>query len=161
MEEIGDRPEQQAEHITEFTRTYPGTYESIGVAEQDVRAQIAAAGWKNDGNFDMDMVIGMGFREAVANAVRYGCGNRRGEGGDGTEFSIALTILPDRLVLIVRDPGEGFVPDDVPDPVAPENLLNGAGRGIYLMQQVFDEVNFNERGNEVTLVKYRNGAEHA
>ncbi|NNE42918.1 MAG: ATP-binding protein [Gemmatimonadetes bacterium] len=60
---------------------------------------------------------------------------------------------PERIVLVVRDEGPGFDPTSLPDPTAPENLLSNSGRGVFLMRNFVDIVSYNERGNEVTLVK--------
>ena len=54
----------------------------------------------------------------------------------------------------VRDEGQGFDPSSLPDPCDLENLEKPSGRGILLMRSFMDEINFNERGNEVTLVKH-------
>lgn len=52
----------------------------------------------------------------------------------------------------VCDDGAGFDPQQIPDPTLPENIVKAHGRGLMLMRAFFDEVVFNERGNEVTLV---------
>ena len=50
--------------------------------------------------------------------------------------------------------GDGFDPDNLPDPLAPENILKGTGRGIFLMRQLMDDVQFQfEGGSQVTLRK--------
>lgn len=54
----------------------------------------------------------------------------------------------------VRDEGQGFDPSSLPDPCDLENLEKPSGRGILLMRSFMDEIIFNERGNEVTLVKH-------
>lgn len=62
---------------------------------------------------------------------------------------------PDRAVFIVKDPGEGFDYRNLPDPTDPENLLREHGRGLLLVRCFMDDLQFNEQGNEVTLVKNR------
>lgn len=57
------------------------------------------------------------------------------------------------VTFIVRDSGAGFRVEDVPDPTDPENLMIPSGRGILMMQAYADSVTWNDRGNEVTLVK--------
>ena len=54
----------------------------------------------------------------------------------------------------VRDEGPGFDPSQLPDPTDPANLEKSSGRGILLMRTFMDEVTFNEKGNEVLLVKH-------
>ena len=56
-------------------------------------------------------------------------------------------------VFVVRDEGPGFDPNSLPDPTDPENLLKPSGRGIMLIRTFMDAVSFNEKGNEVTMVK--------
>ncbi len=56
---------------------------------------------------------------------------------------------------VIRDEGPGFAPDRLPDALADENLDRLSGRGVLLMRTFMDEVTFNETGNEVTLVKFR------
>jgi len=55
--------------------------------------------------------------------------------------------------IVVRDEGPGFDPAALPDPAAPANLEKISGRGLLLMRTFMDEVTYNARGNEVTLVK--------
>ena len=81
--------------------------------------------------------------------------------GDSTK-RIAVVIgleppeQPAELVVRIIDPGEGFDPDNVADPLAEENLLKPSGRGIFLMRRLMDEVTLRRRpegGMEVRMVK--------
>jgi len=57
----------------------------------------------------------------------------------------------------IRDEGNGFNIASVPDPTDPENLLKASGRGLMLIRTFMDEVTFNKRGNEITMIKrYKN-----
>jgi CheY-like chemotaxis protein len=56
----------------------------------------------------------------------------------------------------IRDEGPGFDPSILPDPTDPENLGRVGGRGLLLIRTFMDEVTFNEKGNQITLVKRRN-----
>ncbi len=56
---------------------------------------------------------------------------------------------------VIRDGGPGFDVKKLPDPTDPENLTRPSGRGVMLMHAFMDEVQYNEKGNEVTLVKVR------
>lgn len=55
----------------------------------------------------------------------------------------------------IRDDGPGFDPSTLADPTDPENLLKPSGRGVMLIRTFMDEVRFNERGNEITMIKRR------
>lgn len=56
-------------------------------------------------------------------------------------------------VYVVRDEGAGFDPNTLPDPTVPENLLKPSGRGVLLIRTFMDEVHFNDKGNEITMIK--------
>ena len=58
------------------------------------------------------------------------------------------------VVIVVRDPGEGFVPSAVPNPLATENLHSTHGRGIYLINQLMDEVSFDRNGAEIRVANF-------
>jgi serine/threonine-protein kinase RsbW len=64
----------------------------------------------------------------------------------------------DRLAIEVGDEGDGFDQNEVPDPLAGENLLRGSGRGVMLMKSFMDEFQISQRqpqGTEVKMVKYK------
>ena len=104
--------------------------------------------------FDEDTVpnIAMAVREAAVNAVIHG------NSYDPTK-QITATFESNSESLIVRitDQGPGLDPDSVPDPLAPENILRGSGRGIFLIKAFMDEVHFRKLhpGTELTLIKHR------
>ena len=60
--------------------------------------------------------------------------------------------IPYRLVVTVADEGEGFNPDSLSDPTAPENIENIGGRGVFLMKHLADELNFLNDGRMVQMV---------
>lgn len=104
--------------------------------------------------FDDDTLhwIGIAVRESVANAMKHG--NK----GDETkrvavEFIAAPADHPSELTILVRDQGEGFDPNEVADPLAPENLLKSSGRGIFLINGLMDEVQFADGGRELQMRK--------
>ncbi|GIX04418.1 MAG: hypothetical protein KatS3mg114_0287 [Planctomycetaceae bacterium] len=68
---------------------------------------------------------------------------------------IQAKLTPDEARYVIRDDGQGFDPSQIPDPRDPMNLERPCGRGLLLMQTFMDEVIYNERGNEVTLIKRR------
>lgn len=96
--------------------------------------------------------VELAVQEALANAVRHGCGN------DPTkQIQCVVTCGASGDVLVViRDPGGGFDLASVPDPLAPENVLKGKGRGIFPINQLMDEVRFADGGRELTMRKRGN-----
>jgi serine/threonine-protein kinase RsbW len=87
--------------------------------------------------------------ESVNNAIKHGnnCDKNK---------NVTLTaVYEENLVrFIVEDEGPGFDPSKLPDPTAPENIEKLGGRGIFLMQQLSDEVNFSNSGKTAEMVFY-------
>lgn len=88
--------------------------------------------------------------EAVTNAIKHG--NKFQE---DKRVMIDVSMNTDRIKIVVVDEGEGFDVSSVPDPTDPKNFLKPSGRGILFMNIGMDEVCYNEKGNILTLIKYR------
>jgi serine/threonine-protein kinase RsbW len=85
--------------------------------------------------------------EALSNAMLYG--NAR---DPHKRVRVEVIVGAKEITAKVTDEGPGFDPGEVPDPTEPDNLEKGGGRGLFLMRELMDEVRYNERGNQVTLV---------
>jgi serine/threonine-protein kinase RsbW len=122
------------------------TLDSVDHAE---RLALELARESGFGEEDLDR-IGMSVRECMVNAVVHG--NRYNA---KKKVLLSLSRTPGRLTIRIVDQGEGFDPDEVPDPVEGDNLLRHSGRGVFLMRTFMDEVNVRRTGSgtEVTLVK--------
>ena len=68
---------------------------------------------------------------------------------------VTVDVTPTRGTFTIRDQGPGFDPRKLPDPTDPENLERVSGRGLLLMRTFMDDVQFNETGNQVTMLKRR------
>jgi len=99
--------------------------------------------------------IGVAVRESVINAIKHG--NREDYAKMVTvEFAVTPLSDPNELVVRVLDQGEGFEPEEVADPLAPENILKSSGRGIFFMRSFMDDVVLQrgaQGGMEVRMVK--------
>jgi anti-sigma regulatory factor (Ser/Thr protein kinase) len=93
--------------------------------------------------------VELALREALANAIVHGCNN---DPSKRVECCVACTESSD-VMIVVRDPGEGFNPSAVPSPLEVENLHSEHGRGIYLINQLMDEVSFERNGAEIRMRK--------
>ena len=109
------------------------------------------------GDLDDDAVhwVSVAVRESVINAIKHG--NREHPGKQVTiEFAFTPLESPTELVVRVVDQGQGFNPESVADPLAPENMLKSSGRGIFFMRSFMDDVTLQrapEGGMEVRMVK--------
>lgn len=70
------------------------------------------------------------------------------------KVTIDVHVEDSKLIMKVKDEGEGFNPDMIPDPTEPENLLKDSGRGLYLMKIYMDELKYNHTptGTETVLI---------
>jgi serine/threonine-protein kinase RsbW len=103
--------------------------------------------------FDEDTAhwIGMSVRESVTNAIQHG--NRL---DPGKKVDVRFEVTPEYLDILVRDQGNGFKIDDLPNPLDPENLLKPSGRGIFYIRSFMDEVEFrrpSQGGMEIRMLK--------
>jgi serine/threonine-protein kinase RsbW len=126
--------------------------ESVGEVESAADKMAGEAGLDEDQRFGMAMAV----REAAVNAVLHG-----NEYDPSKHISVSLENTGKSLVITIADQGRGVDPDTLPDPLAPENLLRGTGRGIFLIRSFMDEVHFRQLhpGTELTLVKHLAPAE--
>jgi serine/threonine-protein kinase RsbW len=89
----------------------------------------------------------VGLTEALSNAMLYG--NRR---DPGKTVRVDADLSAARVRIRVTDEGGGFDPDVVPDPTLPAHRERPGGRGLYLIRQLMDEVEFNESGNSIVMI---------
>ena len=94
--------------------------------------------------------IELALAEALANAVVHGCGS---DPSKIIECDVACDEAHGMLI-VVRDPGKGFDPAALPNPVNGERVFSDHGRGIYLINQLMDEVKFEKNGAEIHMRKY-------
>ena len=101
-------------------------------------------GWGEEHTFGIHLAV----EEALMNAIKHG-NQRDPEKFVEVEYHFNRTILQ----IVVQDEGEGFDPDDVPDPTLEENLELPSGRGLMLMKTFMTTVEYNDKGNCVSMEK--------
>jgi serine/threonine-protein kinase RsbW len=84
--------------------------------------------------------------EAVNNAIVHG-----NKTDTKRNVKIEFIYKKKELFISVEDEGQGFKPQEIPDPTKPENIENITGRGVFLMSKLADSIEFNEKGNRVTM----------
>lgn len=103
---------------------------------------LKTASWKEKSIFQ----VHSGLDEALVNALRHG--NKE---DSSKSVRVLFLITSDKCSFEITDEGSGFNPEDVPDPLAPENLERPCGRGILMMRHFMTAVIF--EGNKITLIK--------
>ena len=93
--------------------------------------------------------LSLAISEALANAMVHG--NKL---DPNKNVVITVDIFDKKIELSIKDSGQGFKPEEVPDPTKPENILRDSGRGIFIMQSFVDDLyySFSEEGTELKLV---------
>ena len=93
--------------------------------------------------------IELSLHEALANAVIHGAKE------DPTKTVECLVSSDDErgILIVVRDPGAGFTPEAIPSCTMGENVYSNHGRGIFLINQLMDKVEFRKNGTEIHMVK--------
>ncbi len=84
--------------------------------------------------------------EAVTNAIKHGNNYDREK-----QVWLEARIQTGRLCCIVSDEGDGFDYAKIPDPTAPENLEKPGGRGVFLIHQLSDRVEYHNNGSRVVI----------
>lgn len=94
--------------------------------------------------------VNLAVIEAGTNAIKHG-----NEEDINKNATFEFLIDDDKLTVIITDEGVGFEREDVANPLEPENLLKSSGRGLFLMEACMDEVDYEDNGTIVKMVKYK------
>ena len=124
--------------------TFPSRIEAVGEAAAAVSEFVNRLKLGEDVAFGVDMAV----REAVTNAVVHG--NKL---DDTKVVELKLRNTPAVFEITVHDQGNGFNPNDVPDPTKDENILRTSGRGIFFMRNFMDEVDWSADPKGGTTVR--------
>lgn len=129
---------------SENSATIPTEPKLLSLVEDAIQAKLDEYNYGQRAIFAVRLAV----EEAVINAMKHG--NRMDK---AKEVTVRWSVDDRQACIEVEDEGPGFDLSTVPDPTLEENLETPHGRGIALMKAYMDEVNFNERGNRVTMVK--------
>ena len=125
--------------------TIAGKVESISPVVERVMEEVAASGCATGKEFEVETAL----QEALANAVVHGCKK-------DARQRIRIWVGCDKqrgMLIVIRDPGKGFDPEHVPSPIQAQRLYAESGRGIYLINQLMDEVRYEKGGTEIWMHK--------
>jgi DNA-binding NarL/FixJ family response regulator len=144
--------------------------EYVPMMVQHLQEEISAMGLCNHSNRTR---IGVALEEALLNSIYHGNlgvssalkeqgGNafhdmvatrRKQQPYQSRKLFISSRLDTDKATFVIRDEGDGFDVSKLPDPTDPEFLERPSGRGLLLMRAFMDEVIYNEKGNQLTMVK--------
>lgn len=128
-----------------FDMTIQAETSAIDIVTDGVMQVLQQNHWVGEEAFGIEMSL----REALANAIRHGCEL-------DPKKSIQCCVTCDdsgEVLIVVRDPGKGFRESAVPDPTRDANRMRSSGRGIYLINELMDEVRYADGGREIQMLK--------
>lgn len=129
----------------EFNMVIPADPVAIERVSAGVNELLASKQWPGDEVMKVELAV----QEALANAIRHGCKNDRSK-----QVQCCVTLnAGGELIIVVRDPGPGFDVKAVASPLENGNLLKPGGRGVFLINQLMDTVEFTEQGRQVLMRK--------
>ena len=115
---------------------------NLRIVENEIDELTQSLGVKQD-NYGKIMVAAM---EAVNNAITHG-----NKSDPDKKVIVEISYDNNEITVKVTDEGMGFNPEHIPDPTKPENIEKLSGRGVFLMSRLADTIEFNEKGNCVTM----------
>lgn len=126
-----------------FDMTFQAEIAAIDTVTEGVMQVLSENNWAEDDHLKIELAL----REALANAIRHGCKL------DSTK-SVQCCVTCDEsgeVLIVVRDPGTGFDVSAVPDPRSEKNKMKAGGRGVFLINELMDEVRYGDGGREVSM----------
>jgi sigma-B regulation protein RsbU (phosphoserine phosphatase) len=128
----------------EYAFELPNDLRAIEKSVQYLMERGLAVGFDGD---RLRLNLRVGLTEALANAMLYGnCRDPR------KRVRVEASLTAEAITVRVTDEGRGFDPSAVIDPTLPANRVRAGGRGLYLIRQLMDHVEFNDRGNSITMI---------
>jgi serine/threonine-protein kinase RsbW len=130
--------------------TLDSTLETVNNAEETASRMATEAGFDDE----EIMKISMAVREAAVNAVLHGNAY-----DPNKKVTLDFERTDEDLVIVIRDQGKGLDEANIPDPLAPDNLMKTSGRGIFLIRSFMDvvEIHPSQTGTELKMIKHVRG----
>lgn len=130
--------------MIEGTRPIPLELSQVRTLVADVMAVLEAAGLGQSDSYDVKTVL----TEALTNAVKCRPAD------DPSSGQVSFKLDGDHLWIRVTDRGPGFDWEASPDPTAPERLLHEGGRGVYMINNLMDRVEYDQVSSTLTMEKH-------
>jgi serine/threonine-protein kinase RsbW len=136
---------EESKLLLKLDITIMATISSIAPVVERVMELVGEMECSRGKEFEVEMAL----REALANAILHGA---RNDPSKQVQLCVACDIERGMLI-IVRDPGQGFDPSKVASPVIGQNIYSEHGRGIFLINELMDEVQITRGGTEIVMRK--------
>ena len=130
--------------ILKYQTGIPADVREISPVVEGVMALVKEMGCAAGREFEVETAL----REALANAIVHGA---KRDPHKIVQFCVSCDESRGMLI-VVRDPGKGFDPATLPSPVVGQELFSTHGRGIFLINQLVDEVRFERGGTEIHMM---------
>ncbi|NOX88449.1 MAG: ATP-binding protein [Calditrichaeota bacterium] len=130
----------------EYTVTFPSHIKYLETIER-ITSQIASElHFEETIRDDLSIVV----TELFNNALHHG-----NKGDQSKKIKITFRVREKCLQVSVRDEGAGFDPKKIKNPLSPENIYEVGGRGLFLVEQLVDEMRYNitDKGSEIIILK--------
>jgi serine/threonine-protein kinase RsbW len=128
--------------------TIPSTYAAGKSVIDQLLAALRRARWSDHEVFGVHLAV----EEAVVNAIRHGNGLDANK-----QVRVGFRLSAELFWVEISDEGNGFNPEQLPDPTDTDNIEAPCGRGVLLMRNFMSRVEFHDRGNRVVMEKHRDG----
>lgn len=129
--------------------TVPNEPQALRDVKEEVLAAVSTRAYPEAAAF----AIRLALEEAVQNAYQHG-----NQGDPKRSVGFEWRVADASITVTIEDEGPGFTPAGVPDPTDPDRLEIPSGRGLLLMRAYMTDVQYNDRGNRVTLTYERPAA---
>lgn len=126
------------------TITIPSSPAKIATVDEFLEDWLRKKGVSEDIIADLAIAV----TELVNNAIKHGNKQMAGK-----SVTVTLNLKGGEVRVSITDEGDGFDPDDIPDPLAEENLLKEIGRGIFIVKSLMDDFRYSfSSGKGTTLI---------
>lgn len=143
---------QSEDLLLKLAITIPGTASSILPIVQRIMSVVKELSCATGREFEIEQAL----LEALNNAIEHGCCHDPSK-------KVQCCVACDQargMLIVVRDEGPGFDPSSIPSPTLGQNIFSEGGRGIYLINELVDEIHFEKGGTEIHMrMKQLDGAE--
>lgn len=128
--------------------TIPSDLAEARRVQEQIKSALQASSYSEHDIFSITLAL----EEALVNAIKHG-----NQMDLDKHVVVSYRVCPERFDVSITDEGQGFNPEDVPDPTAIENIERPCGRGLLLMRGFMTEVQYHGKGNSVSMAKVRDG----